>query len=76
MYNDIKLRHQNNGRVCLANALIVGTYARRFAVGHMSFLGPSSETKWNATDTFKPGGEWDRVAELMMKNQYFVQPVH
>ena len=29
---------------------------------------PGSETKWNATDTFKPGGEWDRVAELMMIN--------
>ena len=37
-------------------------------MGHWSFLGPGSETKWNATDTFKPGGEWDRVAELMMND--------
>ena len=35
-------------------------------LGHWSFLGPGSETKWNATDTFKPGGEWDRVAEIVM----------
>ena len=35
---------------------------------HWSFLGPGSETKWNATDTFKPGREWDRVAELMMND--------
>ena len=37
-------------------------------MGHWSFFGPGSETKWNATDTFKPGGEWDRVAELMMND--------
>ena len=46
----------------------MGTYARRFLVGQWSFLGPGSETKWNATDTFKPGRDWDRVAELMTKN--------
>ena len=32
----------------------------RFSLGHWSFLGPRSETKWNATDSCKPGGEWDR----------------
>ena len=69
MYNDIKLGTQNNESVCLANVFIVSTHARRFAVGHWSFLGPGSETKWNATDTLKPGGEWDRVAEHMMKNR-------
>ena len=43
-------------------------YAKKFSLGHWSFLGPGSKTKWNATDTFRPGGEWDRVAELMMIN--------
>ena len=66
MYNDIKWGNQNNERVCLGNALMVGTYARRIAVGHWSFLGPGSETKWDATD--KPRAEWERVAEVMMKN--------
>ena len=46
----------------------MATYARKFSLGHWSFLGPCSETKWNATDTFKPGREWDRVAERMMSN--------
>ena len=40
----------------------------KFSVGNWPFLGPGSESKWNATDIVKPGGEWDRVAELMMKN--------
>ena len=43
-------------------------YAKKFSLGHGSFLGPRSETKWNATDTFRPGGEGDRVAELMIIN--------
>ena len=68
IYNDIEWRNKSNERVCLANASIVGCYAKRFAVGHSSFLEPGSEAKWNATDTFKPGGEWDRVAKLIMEN--------
>ena len=41
-----------------------------------------TETKWNATDIINPGGQWDKVADLMMEspsgaaNLYFVQPVH
>ena len=68
MYCDIVWRDEQNKRVFLASALIVATYARKFSLGHWSFLGPGSETKWNATDTFKPGGIRDRVAKLMMKN--------
>ena len=46
----------------------MGKYAKMLSSGHWSCLGPGSETKWNVTDTFKPGGEWDRDAELMMPN--------
>ena len=46
----------------------VAGYARRFAYGHWSFLGPGSE-KWRyGTHTYKPNGKWDRVAEDMMLN--------
>ena len=48
------------------NANLVSTYARRFSPGRWSFLGPGSETKWYSTYNERPGGEWDRVAELMM----------
>ena len=54
-----KSKHEN---VCLANSTLVAAHAKKFSLGHWSFLGPGPETKWNATDTCKPGGEWDRVA--------------
>ena len=44
----------------------VANYARRFPLGRWSFLGPGSEKKWYSTHEYKPQGEWDRVAELMM----------
>ena len=40
-----------------SNSIFVASYAKKFSLGHWSFLGPGSQTKWNATDTFKPGGE-------------------
>ena len=68
MYNDIDWGDKDNERICSANSLLVGRDARRFALGRWSVLGPSSETKWNVTDTVKLGAEWDRVAELMLSN--------
>ena len=44
------------------------SYARRFAHGHWSFLGLGSEEKWYRTHTYKPNGNWDRVAQDMMLN--------
>ena len=67
MYKGIVWGDPQNERVCLADSTLVAEYAK-FSLGHWSFLGPRSETKCNATDTFRPGGEWDRVAELMMIN--------
>ena len=68
MYNDIVRGDPHNERVCLANSTLWLNMQRSSLWGHWSFLGPRSETKCNATDTFRPGGEWDRVAEPMMIN--------
>ena len=43
-------------------------FAKRFPAGRWSFLGPGSETKWYSTNKERPGGKWDRLAELMMIN--------
>ena len=59
---------EDNKKVCSANSLIVGTYAKKFALGHWSFLGPGSKTTWYNTLKVKPGGQWDNVAELMMSS--------
>ena len=48
------------------SAQFVSMYAKRFSPGKRSFLGPGSEKKWCSTHEYKPQGEWDRVAELMM----------
>ena len=45
---------------------MVADYARKFAQGHWSFLGPGSETNWYGTHTYKPIGEWDDVADIMI----------
>ena len=68
MYNDIVWGEKGNKELCIANSLNVAEYARRFAPGHWSFLGPGSKTKWCGTHKCKPNGEWDNVAEIMMIN--------
>ena len=53
--------------MCIANSLNVAEYARKFAQGHWSFLGPGSEKKRYGTHD-KPNGEWDDVADITMIN--------
>ena len=65
---DIAWREKGNEAMCIANSNIVAEFAKRFAHGHWSFLGPGSEKKWNGTHTYKPTGKWDRVAAEMMLN--------
>ena len=57
---------KDNEQECIANATLVSFFAKRFPAGRWSFRGPGSETKWYSTDNERPGGEWDRVAGLMM----------
>ena len=66
MFNDIIWRSKDNEQECIANSTPVSLFAKRFPAGRWSFLGPGSETKWYSTCKERPGGEWDKVAELMM----------
>ena len=61
-------RCTNNEKVCVANSIVVAEYAKKFSSGYWSSLGPGSETKWNATDTYKSCGQRDKVADFMMLN--------
>ena len=67
MFNDISWRSKDNEQECESNANLVSICARRFSPGRWSFLGPGSEKKWCSIHEYKPQGEWDTVAELMME---------
>ena len=80
MFNDVVWRQQGNEEMCIAIFKIATDYANRFTHGHWSFLGPGSEKTWYGTHTYKPNGEWDRVAEDMLNcseadTPHFVDPV-
>ena len=59
---------KGNRENCIANAHGVTEYVRKVAQKHWSFLGPGSEKKWYGTHIYKPNGEWDELAEIMMLN--------
>ena len=66
MVNDITWLYKVNETECIADCLLVSVFAKRFPAGRWSFLGPGSVSKWYSTYKDRPGGKWDRVAELMM----------
>ena len=68
MYNGIDWTKRENKGICIANALRVTEYARRFTQGHRSFLGPGSEKKYYETHVNKLDGEWVKTAEGLMLN--------
>ena len=55
MYNDIVWRGKGNEEMCIANFKIVANYAKRFAHGHWSYLGPGSEKEWLRTSRTENG---------------------
>ena len=65
MFNDISCDRKDNKDECLRNAGVVKVLARRFGVGHWSFIGPGSEKKWYAAEN-SPQGAWDNIAEQML----------
>ena len=51
--------------IFLANAGVVKVLARRFGVGHWSFIGPGSEKKLYSAEN-SPQGAWDHIADEML----------
>ena len=65
MFNDISCDRKDNKDECLANAGVVKVLARKFGIGHWSFIGPGSEKKWYSSEN-SPQGAWDNIAEQML----------
>ena len=57
---------QERMRVKCSTRLSLSLFAKRFGAGQWSFLGPGSAKKRYSTYNARPGGERDKVAELMM----------
>ena len=66
MFNDISCDGNGNKDGCLANAGVVKVLARKFGIGHWSFIGPGSEKKWYSGEENSPQGDWDNIAEEML----------
>ena len=66
MFNDIIWGIKDNEKENIVSSTLVSVFAKRFPAGRSSFLGLGSETKWYSTHNERPGGQWDKVAELMM----------
>ena len=67
MFNDISCGSRDNEKECESNARLVSQNARRFGTGQLSFLGPGSEKKWHSISADSPQGEWDSMAEKMIR---------
>ena len=55
MFSDISCDRKGNKDECLANAETVKVLARRFGIGHWSFIGPGSEKKWYSAENSPQG---------------------
>ena len=62
MYNDIDWAKRGKKENCIANALKITEYTRRFPQGRWSFPRPGSEKTWYGNHPHKPDGEWDKTA--------------
>ena len=65
MFNDISCDSKGKKEECLANAGVIKVLARRFGIGHWSFIGPGSEKKWYSAENSSQGA-WDNIAEEML----------
>ena len=66
MFNDISCDNKGNEEECLANAKVASILAKRFGIGHWSFIGPVSEKKWYSMEENSPQGIWRHIADEML----------
>ena len=66
MFNDISCDKKDNEEDCVANAKVVSILARKFGIGHWSFIGPGSKKKWYSMEENSPQGILDHIADKML----------
>ena len=72
-----RLDQEGNYNECFSDFEKVRDFAKRFSLGHWSFLGPGEKEKWYGTHSYKSEGQWLSTADVMVANfqdsghQYF-----
>ena len=51
---------------CVAKVKVVSILAKKFGIGHWSFIGSGSEKKWYSVEENSPQGIWDHIADKML----------
>ena len=54
MFNDIDLTKKGHCLECFSNPDMVRDYAKKFMLGHWSFLTPGEEETWYGTENYEP----------------------
>ena len=68
MFNDISCKSKGSKEECLANAKVVSIFAKKFGIGHWSFICPGSEKKWYSMEESSPQAIWNSIAdEILLK---------
>ena len=67
MFNDVDWTKRNSSD-CVSNSEKVRDFARRFPRGHWTLFGPGEESEWYGTHIYKPEGEGNEVADLVVDN--------
>ena len=66
MLNDISCDGRGNEKECVANAKVVTILAKKFGIGHRSFVSPGSEKKSYSMEENGPQGIGDHMADKML----------
>ena len=66
MFNDIDWTQKGNYKECFSNFDKVKDFEKKISVGTWSFLGPGEKEKWHGTHYYKPEGQWNTTAGVMV----------
>ena len=67
MFNDINWTKKGNSSECFSHSEKVKDYGRMCPRGLWSFVSPGEENKWCGTHTYKPEGQWNEIADVMVE---------
>ena len=68
MFKDIDWTKNRSYKECFSNSAKLRDFAKRFPLGRWSFLSPGEEEKSCGMQNYKPEGQWNSTADVMVAN--------